>query len=63
MSWIRVKINDNGQSEYQGVSTDGAKPTDCTSGSTCYELDTQKGHVFDADHTNPATNDNWWGVQ
>ena len=64
MPWRQVGATQGrNKKEYQGIaSIDGTKPTDCGNGSTCYEIDTKKGWIYDIAKINPATGDHWWPV-
>lgn len=47
---------------FQGLSTDD-KPDTCGSGSTFYELNTEKTWVYDANNENAETSDGWWDTE
>ena len=44
----------------QGLGADTKPTTGVPSGSTFYELDTEKAWIYDAYNINPATANGWW---
>jgi hypothetical protein len=63
MAVKQIGITTSGnKKEFQGLSTDPKPTKDVGSGSTFYELDKQKGYIYDSLNVNAITGNGWWEV-